>query len=405
MVCLTLVLPKVEAIEVEPLKRHLNGHLAERIMFTSKTILRVGRWLVIGLCTCLLSLGIGLAQAASPFYWDFINVDIALESNGDMVITETQNYTFTADHTNQRYRYIPLNKIDQITDVAVYEGNARLPIQTGIENNQYWIRWRHDLDAPESHTFKVQYRVIGGVQTRGANSQIYWRALFPERDADIKQGKVTVRLPKELVGKVSQFTSKGVAATSRQVGLNTLEFVADQPLAPQQFLDVNVRFPTGFLDGVNAQTAIVDNTDDITIGSPSSFPLQNAVLLSLQWLGLMAIATGIGLALFFQQRPCPNCGKRGIHRINRVIRSATTLSKGEKEVGYACSLCNYRLTHREDIPKRPTSKSRSRGSYYGGSYGGYGGGYGGGGGCSGGGGSGGGGCGGGGGGCGGGGGG
>ena len=268
-------------------------------MVNVKIIPRFGRWLVIGLCACWLSLGIGKAQAAATFYWDFINVDITLESNGDMVVTETQKYTFTADHTNQRYRYIPLDRIDRITDVAVYEGEEQLPIQTGIEDNQYWIRWQHDLAAPESRTFKVQYRVIGGVQTRGENSQIYWRAIFPERNANINQGKVTVGLPNELVGKVNQFTTKGVAATSRQFGPNTLEFVVDQTLAPQQFLNVKVRFPTGLLDMENAQrsTAIADDVNDTTIAPRNPLPFQNDFFLVLQWLGFIAIATGIGPSL------------------------------------------------------------------------------------------------------------
>ncbi|PSN11353.1 hypothetical protein C7293_24615, partial [filamentous cyanobacterium CCT1] len=273
-------------------------------MFKFKTIPCFGRWLVIGLCACLLSLSVGLAQATSPFHWDFINVDIALKPNGDMVVAETQKYTFTADHTNQRYRYIPLDKVDRITDVAVYEGAKQIPSQTGIEGDQYWIRWRHDLAAPESHTFKVKYRVIGGVQIRGANSQIYWRALFPERDADIKQGRVTIHLPDELVGKVNQVTSEGVTAISRQVELNTLEFVVDQPMAPRQFLDVKVRFPTGLLDVENAQRST-------TIATVPRI-----------WFGLIAIAIGVGLFIFFSS--CPNCGKQGIHRINRVTRSATT---------------------------------------------------------------------------------
>ncbi len=356
-------------------------------MFDFKTIPRFGRWLVIGLCTCLLSLGIGLAQAAPPFYWDFINVDITLESNGDMVVTETQKYTFTADHTNQRYRYIPLDRISRITDVEVYEGEEQLPIQTGIEDNQYWIRWQHDLAAPESHIFKVQYRVIGGVQNRGVNSQLYWRALFPERNADIKQGKVTVHLPDELVGKVSQVTSKGITAVNRQVGLNTLEFVVDQPVAPKQFLDVKVRFSTGLLDVENARktTVIADNANNITTEIRKSLPFQNTFFLLLQWLGLIAIVIWGGLYILSHHRPCPMCGKRGLHRVNQVSRQATTQRKGEKVVGDACSHCHYRQTHIESISKLPeahsTSTSGSQSRYYGGGgFGGGGGGAGGGGG-------------------------
>lgn len=347
-------------------------------MFNVKTIPWFGRWLAIGLCTCLLSLGIDPAQATLPFYWDFINVDITLESNGDMVVTETQKYTFTEDHTNQRYRYIPLDRIGQITDVEVYEGEEQLPIQTGIEDNQYWIRWQHDLAAPESHTFKVQYRVIGGVQTQGENSQIYWRALFPEREADIKQGKVTVYLPDELIGKVNQVTSEGITAISRQVGLNTLEFVVDQPVAPQQFLDVKVRFPTGLLDANNAQnTTEPADSNDTTIAPQNSVPVQNTFLLFLRWLGFVAIAIWGGLYLRSHHRPCPMCGKWSVRQVNRVSRPATTQRQGEKVVGHACSHCHYRQTRIESIATLPEAQSTSASGYYGG--GGFGGGGGGGG--------------------------
>lgn len=296
-----------------------------------------------------------------------------------MVVTETQKYTFTEDHTNQRYRYIPLDRIRQITDVKVYEGEEQLPIQTGIEDNQYWIRWQHDLAAPESHTFKVQYRVIGGVQIRGVNSQIYWRALFPERDADIKQGEVTVHLPDELVGEVSQVASEGITAISRQIGLNTLKFVVAQPVAPQQFLDIKVRFPTGLLNvkKVKNTTELADS-NDTTIAPQHSFPVQNAFFLFLQWLGLIAIAIWGGLYLRSHHRPCPMCGKWSVHQVNRVSRQATTQRQGEKVVGHACSHCHYHQTRIESIAKLPeaqsTSASGAQSGYYGG--GGFGGGFG-----------------------------
>ena len=35
------------------------------------------------------------AQSEVPFYWEFINVDIDVQENGDMLITETQKYVFT----------------------------------------------------------------------------------------------------------------------------------------------------------------------------------------------------------------------------------------------------------------------------------------------------------------------
>lgn len=369
MVHLTLVLPKVKAIEAA--HQGLTSTVVRRnyVMITCNTIPKFSRWLIVGLCTCLLTLGMGFAQAAPPFYWDFINVDIALESNGDMVVTETQQYTFTADHTTQRYRYIPLDRVDRIADVTVYEGETPIPAETGVENDQYWIRWQHDLAAPESHTFKVQYRVVGGIQLFGSNSRLHWRAIFPERDTDIEQAQVTVHVPTALAGNVKHFRSRGVEATERQVDPTTFELTADAPLAPGEYLDVQMSFPTGILTLENAQEYS---------GSDRDFTRGDIVTMAMAWLGIMAVFVFFTVAFFLGQRPCPNCGKRGLYRVNEVRQYATYLHSGEKEVGQACSHCNYRATRRKTIPMRSVSRSGS--GYYGGGYGGGGGGAGGGGG-------------------------
>ncbi len=60
--------------------------------------------------------GVSVAEPP-PFYWEFINVEIDVQENGDMLITETQKYVFTGPHTNKRYRYIPLDRVDRIDSV------------------------------------------------------------------------------------------------------------------------------------------------------------------------------------------------------------------------------------------------------------------------------------------------
>lgn len=82
----------------------------------------------------IFGLFIAVAQANTsdfPFYWDFMNVDIEVESNGDMLVTETKKYVFNSNHTNERYRYIPLNKVDDIKDVTVEENGKKISSTTG----------------------------------------------------------------------------------------------------------------------------------------------------------------------------------------------------------------------------------------------------------------------------------
>lgn len=193
---------------------------------------------------------VAVSQATAqqlPFYWDNINVTIDVQTNGDMLVTETQKYVFTADSTNKRYRYILLDKVDEITEIAVSENNQIIP-STVIENNQLWIRWQHELKAPESHTFVIKYRVIGGLQLDGENTLVYWKAIASGRKAPVNTGKVTVKLPEALSGKVRSFNNFGTPAVARQVDAKTFEFVANQPILPEQELEVRIAFPQAILN-------------------------------------------------------------------------------------------------------------------------------------------------------------
>ena len=188
----------------------MNKQLIKRISFSLLSVL----------VTFLITFSHAVAQEVT-FYWDYINVNIDVQNNGDMLVTETQKYVFKSDYPNQRYRYIPLDKVDEIKDVTVQENNQIIPSETGIENNQFWIRWQHQLKPPETHTFVLKYRVVGGLHINNENTQVYWKAIFADRKAPIQSAKVRVQLPKTLSGKVQDFQNFGIPATSRQVNPKT----------------------------------------------------------------------------------------------------------------------------------------------------------------------------------------
>ncbi|XOF32205.1 MAG: DUF2207 domain-containing protein [Candidatus Electrothrix sp. YB6] len=196
----------------------------------------------------LFLLSVQTASAKSPsFYWDFINVVIDVRQNGDMLVTETQKYVFTGPHTNERYRYIPLDKVDGIDQIEVFEGEEKLAAETNIKNGQRWIKWRHELNPPESHTFVLKYRVKGGIQVHGKKDWVFVKAIFKDRSAPIQSGKVTVRLPDSLAGKISSVKNFGVPAEARQIDEQTVEFVAKGALPPGKELEVRVVVPHGVL--------------------------------------------------------------------------------------------------------------------------------------------------------------
>src|SRR3989442_854271 len=127
--------------------------------------------------------------AQVPFYWEFVTVEMDVQENGDMLVRETQKYVFTGPYTNERYRDIPLDKVERIDHVEVLEDGKPLAVTTEIKENQLWIRWRHALRPPESHIFVLQYRVQGGLHIHSAGDQVFWKALFKDRTAPIQAGR------------------------------------------------------------------------------------------------------------------------------------------------------------------------------------------------------------------------
>ncbi|MEI3648936.1 MAG: DUF2207 domain-containing protein [Dolichospermum lemmermannii FEM_B0920] len=306
----------------------MNKLLMKRISFSLLAVL----------VTLLITFTHAVAQEV-PFYWDYINVNIDVQTNGDMLVTETQKYVFTSDWTNQRYRYIPLDKVDEIKEVTVQENNQIIPSETGIENNQFWIRWQHQLKAPESHIFVIKYRVVGGLHINGDNTQVYWKAIFADRKAPIQAAKVRVQLPEALSGKVEDFQNFGIPATASQVNPKTLEFVANQAIPPQEELEVQVTFKSETLNipQANGQKRGFFDFDKV-------FNLTNFMFL----IFFAPIAYYIFSAI--NDRKCPQCKKFTLNRNSRILVAATTSSKGRKRVTHHCTNCSYHNEYKEVIP-------------------------------------------------------
>ena len=86
------------------------------------------------------------------------------------------------------------------------------------------------------------------MQLDGQNTQVYWKAIASGRKAPINTAKVRVKLPEALSGKVLFFTNFGTPAIPRKVDAKTFEFVASQPIQPQQELEVQIAFPQPILN-------------------------------------------------------------------------------------------------------------------------------------------------------------
>jgi len=191
-----------------------------------------------------------VASIEQEAYLDFLDVDITVLSNSDMRITETQKYVFRSGTFRYGYRWIPLEKVDSIDSIAVYEdGRAYVrrrssegtntddshTFTTWTEGNRLWIGWWYPETTGGSRTFEVVYVVHGGLRLYEEGDQLYWQAVFRDRDGPVGSARVTVRLPEDVPLALLTIDSYGATAESSLIDNRTIQFTASS-IAPDEGL-------------------------------------------------------------------------------------------------------------------------------------------------------------------------
>lgn len=223
-----------------------------------------------------------------------------------------------------------------------------LSATTGTENNQFWIRWQHSLKAPESHTFVLKYRVIGGVQVHGETAEVYWKAIFSDRQAPVKAGTVTVGVPQALAGKILTYAAYGILYSHRAIDNRTVEFVANQALSPGQELEVRVSFPNSVLNFSHPQWQRINLFRFLGqhlpilfgLGVGGDLTIENVLALAPILFGPVVGASILGS--FLLSKRCPQCGKFTLERSSSTLEMPTWSSQGKQQVVEHCWSCSYR---------------------------------------------------------------
>lgn len=183
---------------------------------------------------------------AGAYSWDYIDVDITIQTNGDLEIVETHGYAFGEGAFTYAYRDIPLSRVEGIEDVwVVDEGQARLRTSTARSGSNLRITWWF---APTSGTriFRLHYRARGAVRIYPEGDQLWWKAIFANRTEPVRAAHVTVHLPAPVSAEQLKIAAYGVPARHSLIGAETIWFTVGE-VAPGQELEVRVQFPHGLV--------------------------------------------------------------------------------------------------------------------------------------------------------------
>ena len=118
-------------------------------------------WFGLFLILTLVLAGGDVAQAQEKtLYWQRYDVNLAVQPNSDILVEETQQIAFTSGTFTFGFAAIPLDRVDDITDLQVseiingserpYTPNSTAPygFTTGINQDKLEITWYFPPTAP-----------------------------------------------------------------------------------------------------------------------------------------------------------------------------------------------------------------------------------------------------------------
>ncbi len=148
------------------------------------------------LLTCILVLGAvaGLLVAcggdSKSYSADRFDVDLAVQPDGSLVVTETVDFRFEGGPFTFVFRDLAFNEIDGIDRLQASMDGEVLPQGTGpgqVEiqaDDPLKVTWHLPPTSDAAHSFGLVYRVQGALRQLDDADALFWRAIPEEHDYD-----------------------------------------------------------------------------------------------------------------------------------------------------------------------------------------------------------------------------
>jgi len=161
---------------------------------------------------CLLLLVV--PARARSLYWERIDVEMQVNFDSTVDITEKQEYVFTGAW-NGGYRDLRKKGIEGIRDIEVWEGSKqyergslddKCSFAVSESANNVNIKWRSRLPSEPEYAnahkiFAVKYRVLGlSEAVNKQQDELYWKAILEDREDVVKHATVKLIFPDEIEG-------------------------------------------------------------------------------------------------------------------------------------------------------------------------------------------------------------
>ncbi|MFZ1401142.1 MAG: DUF2207 domain-containing protein [Candidatus Promineifilaceae bacterium] len=205
--------------------------------------------LAVLLGTLLIGVPGALAQEKS-YSADRFDVDVVVQNDGSLRVTETVVFTFVGEPFTFVFREIPTSKTDGIEIMSASVDGRFYPQGTNagqveIEpGSNVRVTWHLEPTANTSHTFVLEYRMLGVVEQTDSSDLLRYQPLPDEFEYTIDSSTVTVEYP----GSASMLATPTVTAGQAQVDRNgNMVTFTRQNIEPDQTLVFEMAFAQGSL--------------------------------------------------------------------------------------------------------------------------------------------------------------
>lgn len=205
--------------------------------------------LAVLLGTLLIGVPGALAQEKS-YSADRFDVDVVVQNDGSLRVTETVVFTFVGEPFTFVFREIPTSKTDGMEIMSASVDGRFYPQGTNagqveIEpGSNVRVTWHLEPTANTSHTFVLEYRMLGVVEQTDSSDLLRYQPLPDEFEYTIDSSTVTVEYP----GSASMLATPTVTAGQAQVDRNgNMVTFTRQNIEPDQTLVFEMAFAQGSL--------------------------------------------------------------------------------------------------------------------------------------------------------------
>ncbi len=196
-------------------------------------------------------------QGEKRVVWERMDVVLRVAQDGTLEVEERIRVHFEGGPFHFGFRSIDTRYTTGIGDIQVsddlgpyHPGRSGEPRAFILEktSQRVTVRWFFEPVSDVTRTFVVRYRVEGALRFYEGGEQLWWQAVFPERDGPVLASTVEVYAP----GPIRHAEAYFVPARIERIDEQAVRFVAEKQIPSGVPFEVRVEWPAGVVAGTPA---------------------------------------------------------------------------------------------------------------------------------------------------------